>query len=721
MTEITLMTFPLQGCWTRALYSRCRDVTFRISWLLPVVLLLSGCPDAPPASRLVFPPAVSHYSGKSISPRGGIDVKSSKQVDARLTLEGQTTQAVIIRNLSRWLIADFLLPDTTSFKTQLDMLMSFRNSRSGSAIELPLTMDRQALNLRSTDLVTMNGRVFVSDARLRAIVEVDMVTGKRRILAGEDIGTGPQLSLPAYLQTAELQTATSGLYLLDVGLRALLQVDPDTGDRRMISSDDTGSGPALVSPRQFVLTRGVAIVTDTGLDALVEIDLATGDRRIIFNEFVEDGPVILSPKGMVATADNKVLVIDDQYRALISIDLSSGAFRAVSARLLGTGPQFAVPEDLLLENESTALVLDDARGGLLRVDLATGDRSIAVASTDALFGVPVAMASMEGSLIVADNQVGNIIAVDLSTGTKRLVSELAVGTGPRFSGPTDALVIKEVIKTVNQDTYLIADSGLDSLVEVNAQTGVRQIRHAGTADVSFFDPAYLTSSGNTVYLSYSQFDINGIVSINLDDNSRRVLASPDVGSGPVLFTPLDIAFDERRQRLLILDAFKQSLVAVDTNSLERKVVSDADTGLGNPISGSATFALDGTRDVAYVLNSLTGRILEVNLATGDRASVAAAFVDGNVKNRTLVDIAMHDSDGRLLLLDAANKTLLGLFPDSGEIEVLSGEGVGEGEGFENPVRITLVQGDDLALVVDAGLDALFLVDLTTGDRLILSK
>ncbi len=87
---------------------------------------------------------------------------------------------------------------------------------------------------------------------------------------------------------------------------ALLEIDPATGDRTVISDDTTGSGPSLnyggtgpnrdqISYISYEPDGSLLVTLENGVggaSALMRVDPATGDRTLINDSLVNSGPSI---------------------------------------------------------------------------------------------------------------------------------------------------------------------------------------------------------------------------------------------------------------------------------------------------------------------------------------------------------------------------------------------------------------------------------------------
>ncbi|MGE4606581.1 MAG: hypothetical protein AAEJ52_07560, partial [Myxococcota bacterium] len=117
------------------------------------------------------------------------------------------------------------------------------------------------------------GDILVSDTNLNALIRVDPRTGDRTIIASNQLGTGDKFAFPL-----EMQFPGDGSVLLsDLNLEAILRVDPATGNRVTVAAREAGRGRYIRAPRAIELDRdGSLIIADSIIDGLVRLDLSTG-------------------------------------------------------------------------------------------------------------------------------------------------------------------------------------------------------------------------------------------------------------------------------------------------------------------------------------------------------------------------------------------------------------------------------------------------------------
>lgn len=171
------------------------------------------------------------------------------------------------------------------------------------------------------------------------------------------------------------------------GIPQVVEVDPGTGVRTLISGNGRGTGPALVMPvRVAIGPGGDILVTDiapvTGNPRLLRIDPATGDRRVLTGVGVGAGPAV--DVAGVGVVGGVIYVTDLVGNQIMSVDPATGNRTLVSGPGLGAGAPFVSPVSITSDRPGSIVVLDMERpagpglglGGLIRVNLATGDRSL---------------------------------------------------------------------------------------------------------------------------------------------------------------------------------------------------------------------------------------------------------------------------------------------------------------------------------------------------------
>ncbi len=192
--------------------------------------------------------------------------------------------------------------------------------------------------------VEATGTLAVVNGLPQGIFRIDPQTGDRTIVSGcvDDFcssirGGGPDFVLD--LSTASRLTIVDGALLLaDVGMRSIVRVDPETGNRTVVSSDTRGTGRRFVSPRDLAFeAQGTLAVVDAPAQTVMRVNVDTGDRTIISGPLAEQscidaaalagtGPCLDFP-GSITVSQNRALIVVDEFLAdgaVIQIDPVSG-------------------------------------------------------------------------------------------------------------------------------------------------------------------------------------------------------------------------------------------------------------------------------------------------------------------------------------------------------------------------------------------------------------
>jgi DNA-binding beta-propeller fold protein YncE len=263
------------------------------------------------------------------------------------------------------------------------------------------------------------GFLVLSTAQ-RSLFRVDGSTGARSVVSSSNPaslrGSGVALSLPLGLEVGP----RGEILVVDAGIRALLAVDPQTGDRRIVSGTGVGTGPAFSQPRQVLVSRfpdpgppGPVLGIDTN-SRLYDVDLATGDA--IRRDFVRDAAGGFLSGYFIGidrapAPDGRLMGLTTAGR-LYAVD----PFRAVAREVASIGHSISAG-DIAFDPATGDLY---AAGGtpdglvLLRIDVATGAttrlQSFGGVDPDALVFRP------DGLLELVDSFGKRVFTIDPASG-----------------------------------------------------------------------------------------------------------------------------------------------------------------------------------------------------------------------------------------------------------------------------------------------------------------
>jgi hypothetical protein len=206
----------------------------------------------------------------------------------------------------------------------------------------------------------------------------------------------------------------------------------------------------------------------------------------------------------------------------------------------------------------------------------------------------------------------------------------------------------------------------------------------------------------------------GLVAIDLPTGDREVVSDANLGTGTNFVDPTALAFDKSRDRCLVWDQGRKSVVFINVLTGDRALLSSATRGTGPALTSVRALAFDDARD----------RLLAADVGATETVLVAVDAVTGN---RTVITGAgtalelprsMAVSGDLAIVGDASLRAILTVDLLTGHRNILSDAAHGQGPVFVSPNGLAVAGGS--ALVLDASLNTLYSVDLATGDRAIVS-
>ncbi|MDJ0852725.1 MAG: hypothetical protein QNK04_30515 [Myxococcota bacterium] len=429
------------------------------------------------------------------------------------------------------------------------------------------------------------GWLYVSDGSRARVARVDPVSGRRSIFSG-GFGSFERGSGPSFDRPQGLAIAPAGpLFVVDPGLLAVLSVDPDTGDRAVISSNDVGSGP--------------------GFDAR--------SRR--------PESAALDPTGQ--------LLVSIGAETVYGIDVEKGA------RTILTGPEPADPalafsgiRDLVAESAAHFLVLSSNQEAVFRVDTATGARSVVSSSRAAsprgegpAFDLPSGVAvAPDGEILVANTGDAAVLGVDPVTGDRRTVSRAPfTGGGQRLESPRSLLVAQ--LPDPGAPGPLLAIDSRDFVYDVEPETGFLiqrgQLREAGasSAGVSGFFIGFDRGPDGRIYGMTTASRVYTIDAVTLEAEIAAELGGSNSEG--------DVAFRPETGELYAVGGRSEGivLIRIDLEAETFVVVTTFDLSQFN--SSAMVFRPDG---LLAVVDSWSSRVVTVDPDTGDVLAIQDVII-----------------------------------------------------------------------------------------------
>ncbi|MDJ0848630.1 MAG: hypothetical protein QNK04_09655 [Myxococcota bacterium] len=307
-----------------------------------------------------------------------------------------------------------------------------------------------------------------------------------------------------------------------------------------------------VRPVMGVSVRpGDILVSDRLLKAILQVDPVTGDRRIVSSGAVGAGAPFFEPQGIAIEPDGSFVVVETLEQQVVRVDPITGDRSVVtdskSLIQVGSGPNLGTSFGITVDPGGDLLVASNINtGGLvMRVDPVSGDRTEVTSPTvgggDILAGIRTLLVEQTGDLaVLQDGSPDAVYRVDVATGNRTLVSAANImGEGSLFTSPGDFFLALD-------ESFRVSSRQERSLVAVDPLTGDRATV-SGCPNVGCQSPI---GSGPVLFnwrgvrreadnkIIQVQSDVDGEVLMRIDSGGNRVeLSGPLDGSGPFFEAP----------------------------------------------------------------------------------------------------------------------------------------------------------------------------------------
>jgi hypothetical protein len=524
-----------------------------------------------------------------------------------------------------------------------------------------------------------NDRVLVLDKGLLAIVAVDLTTGAASFASSDpEKGTGNAFVSPINM---DLDPATNHAYVIDGS--SIIDVDLATGDRSILSDTNNGTGEPLGILVDLAVDSVNGKILALGWYKVIEVDIATGNRSIF------------DPGG-------------------------NGTLSSLNYRSMG----------ILLQGSTIYISSILGQDGLIR-SFGLYDGVVKIVATNGVgvgfsMGLVSNMTYYDSSKLIVTNSNFNALIVSLINGDRTSAGSIGIGEGVADLAKTDntrLLYIHIVLKAV-----VDASKGIISNNYVGGYNSAGQYRPIPLDGPSH---ALLDSNNNQLIVGYSEgqyFSGNdsSLLGVDLDSGDR----TPALGSGPNYDDTKDIALDSDNNRLFVLvDSPISALVEVDltllpspktivTNSIETDDVPAK--GSGDTFESGQSVVFDSGNDRALVSAASPRAIFAVDIATGDRSILSEFGSSTGTGIDTLPDHMKLDSgNNRIIGVDTTWASVIAIDITSGNRSVISNSDTGSGDLLVSPIKTALDTANGLAYVLDG--TSIIAVDLASGNRTVISS
>ena len=261
------------------------------------------------------------------------------------------------------------------------------------------------------------------------------------------------------------------------------------------------------------------VVANYSNGKLLTVDLVTGNRTEITLS-----TAIIQPAAMAVEADGRLLV-GGEHTKIYRINPLTGVVVVVSDSADSSqGPTFRQIYGLAVESDGKILAVAFNAGQVIRIDPVTGVRVNLGVANYGRFGIVL---DSDGSIVTTHQFDNTIRRMDKVTG-----NETTLTSGGSLFAPTG-------IVRASSGKYYVANSGVSSIVSVDATTGAQVVVSSSTIGSGpTLDMAYSLSLRSDGLLNVSDFLGNALVLLNPQTGARSIISSATVGTGTRLDEPL---------------------------------------------------------------------------------------------------------------------------------------------------------------------------------------
>ncbi len=468
-----------------------------------------------------------------------------------------------------------------------------------------------------------------------------------------------------------------------------------------------------------------------------------------------EGSIVTGYTATATDADGDVLTFSTSGgvdQAEFSIDAVTGVLSFVNP------PDFAAPTDADGNNAyEVQLTVDDGNTGTATLDLVV---TVVEAGLTIEVSYPTPNANL-GGVVTTTTVTGNIVdplgnpvdPADINfIDVNGQLAALDAGDASRWSvqvpvvnGPNTLVVTFErsdgVSTSFNVDMQnfvvhtqfidieydvanartLVLDGYLDAILDVDLVSGERT---AITVNFDGNGPNFGSTTGFVLDIANNRALVSdqsqrALFGVNLTTGTRTILSSDSIGAGPVFVRPSEVLLDSANNRALLTDWGADAVFAVDLATGDRTVLSDATTGSGANFFNARELVLDSANNRAIVMDISLRAVIAVDLANGDRTVISSNSVGTGLTFTSPDAIALDLGNNRVLVADQT-EGLIAIDLATGNRTLIDAPTVDYGVNGSRLLGVALDPVNDLALVVDSTVDAIFAVDLSSGNRSVVS-
>ena len=620
---------------------------------------------SPTNLNVAFPTNNSFFSGSNIDVVGSYNIDNTDHntlsVEARI---GGEWISSTINSMGTWRIPNVEIMSTEG-KAELQVRI-LENSNPTASIHYTLNTSPELETL--TDFVYQGSGDIAYIIEYSRVLKVNLTNGIRSILSSKSIGSGPIIG---YFKAAALDIENNRLLIAKGNPSSLVAVDLTSGDRTTIAD----GGRELFLGIEYDNENHRMFVSDCINNNIIAIDTNSLIKTVISSKTVGEGDELNCPSGLAYdTENNSLYILESWDHKITSIDVSTGNRTTISANNIGTGLELRALDSLIIDEDNDQLIVaSDSNPELIAVNRTTGDRRIFTNDSD------------------NDNKFGHNGITGLGTD----------GTGNWFALYSRSSKIRKYSTESNSSETITSNTSGPELSPLNIgySEKYQQLIVLTNTGIEAVNPFSATK------VFWSENEINkALTNDDLPDDAEHLKAK-------------DICFNQQSNSLLYIrnqNLLMDSVISFDLDTRNSKIISDQNTGTGIDFTQIAALYCKTTDEEAYILNRSPQELYKVNLTSGLREKIMDLpnILGEDIELTDNAEVAYISSTGAprsLQKIDLINKTT----------NILSSNDTGFGIRISNPYQLAFDEKHQRMFMIDY--NAIILVDVLTGDRVIFSK
>ncbi len=723
------------------LYIVVEDVSANISNIASASASTSDDVTAPQAV-ITFPPAHSIIEAESSITVHGTTTDLNTITSVQVNGVPVTTSD----NFATWVVS---VPLTTGINTlQVSTADSVPNSNNNVAEAEIDSIAVSLVNPLGMIIDIPRDRVLIIDQKIKALVAVDLTSGVKSIISSATRGTGVDFNSPIRL---DVDVNSQHAYVLDSN--RIIDVDLDTGNRSVLSDVNNGTGPQLSSAKDLTLdaTNGILFVLSrvsvlingvtTLIDSIVEVDIVSGNRNA-FDPTNSGSAFRVSalPKGILFTGSELLTShFSGQDGAILAVNVGTGVKRTVSTNGFGFGVSMPRVENMAAYSGGSYIIAPHVLEVKSNGDREDFSHPSFPATRLIRWGAPTDIATdklANDRFIVVDSTRDAVVGVEydgffqFGRGAQTMISEDSIGSGTFLQGPNSMVVDSNNNQLIIAD---IGDTGItnDKIFIMDINTSNRSKLSGDGPLFSTIDDLALDGINNRVYV-LQDFRIQAVFEVDLVSGDRTVITNAaerdgiaTKGSG-LLFSPVNsccaataksLVADIEHDRILVSAPSPKAIIAVDLATGNRTVFSQFSSGTGVGVDTTPVhMVLDKSSNRILGVDNLLGAVVAIDLISGDRSIISDINTGTGVDLGSPSKISLDSKNNQVVV--RSGSSLIEVDLSNGNRTLVSN---GIGAALASPVGIAIDSQNNRLYVGDSIRDAVFAVEIDSGDRVIIAK